>query len=103
MIDHANDPDVKQLLGLLQSTMDGLFSGDGFKLDMLKVLPAITAGKRLAGKDGAGKYVASRVFGDLVNNHPEVIDIAFQGLSEVAKNKIRAMLAAAPVKDAEKV
>ncbi len=102
MTDHADDPDVKQLLGLVKSTLDGMFAGDGFKLDMLKVLPAIAAGKRLAGKEGAGKYVASRVFGDLVNNHPEVIDLAFQGLSEVAKAKIRALLDARPVKDAER-
>jgi hypothetical protein len=102
MTDHAEDPDVKQLLGLLQGTLDGLFAGDGFKLDMLKVLPAITAGKRLAGKEGAGKYVASRIFGDLVNDHPEMVDLAFQGLSEVAKNRIRAMLDVRPVKDAER-
>lgn len=102
MTDHADDPDVKQLLGLVQSTLDGLFAGNGFKLDLIKVPGAIAAGKRLAGKEGAGKYVAGRVFGDLVNDHPEVIDLAFQGLSEVAKAKIRALLDARPVKDAER-
>lgn len=102
MTDYADDPDVKQLLGFAQATLDGLFAGNGFKLDMLKIPGVISAGKRVATKEGAGKYVASRIFGDLVNDHPEMIDLAFQGLSEVAKNRIRAMLDARPIKDAER-
>jgi hypothetical protein len=101
--DHASDPDVQKVLGTIRSTLDGLFAGNGFKLDMMAVIPAITAGKNLAKKDGAGRYVAAKVFGDLVNDHPEMIDLAFQGLSEVAKNRIRSIIGAAPVKDAEKV
>jgi hypothetical protein len=102
MIDHSNDPDVTQLLGFVQSTLDGLFAGNGFKLDVIKIPGAIAAGKRLGAKEGAGRYVAARIFSDLVNDHPEMVDLAFQGLSEVAKNKLRSLLQARPVKDAEK-
>ena len=102
MTDHSTDPDVQKVLGTIRSTLDGLFAGNGFKLDMMGIIPAITAGKNLAKKDGAGKYIASKVFGELVTDHPEMIDLAFQGLSEVAKARIRTIIGIAPVKDAEK-
>lgn len=63
----------------------------------------MSSGKRLAGKGNAGKEVFTKFLGELVRDHPEVIDVAFAGMSEVAKARIRkACGGPEEIKDAEK-
>jgi len=96
----AND-DIDQLSNALETIAGDLLNGNGFAIPLTKVLGAVTAGKRLAGVDGAGKEVFKRFFGNLVKDHPEVIDLAFAGMSEVAKTRIRKLAGEPEMKDAE--
>jgi hypothetical protein len=100
-LDHANDPDVKMVTETLTKMVADLMAGKGLVLG-LSAVTSIAAGKRLSSKEGAGKYVFQKLLGETLQQHPELIDLAFLGLSEVAKNRIRTLLAVPPIKEAEK-
>ncbi len=95
--------DVIVLTATLSQIAGDLIEGRGFAIPVTKVMGAAAAGKRLAGHPGAGKQVLSDLFGTLLRDHPEVIDLAFAGMSEVAKNKIREKCGQPPIKDAERM
>ena len=95
--------DIATLTQTLRTIAGDLLEGRGFAIPVTKIMGAAGAGKRLAGKEGAGKKVLGDLFGGLLRDHPEVIDLAFAGLSEMTKNKIRSALGTPPVKDAERV
>ncbi len=97
-----NNPDIDQLSKALETIAGDLLTGRGFAIPMMQVMGAVAAGKRLAGVDGAGKQVFSQFFGNLVKDHPEVIDLAFAGMSEAAKARIRKMAGEPEMKEAEK-
>ena len=102
--DEQTKVDIQSLSGVLQTIASDLLNGNGFAVPLGKVVGAVTAGKRLAGKEGAGKEVFTKFLGELVRDHPEVIDVAFAGLSEVAKSRIRkACGGPEEIKDAERV
>jgi hypothetical protein len=97
-----NDADIDALSETLITIADDLLMGRGFAVPVGRVISAGMAGKRITGKDGAGKEVVRRFMSTLVTQHPEVIDLAFAGMSEVAKARIRKMAGEKPLKDAEK-
>ncbi len=102
--DHQTDVDIEKLSKTLQTISSDLLTGKGFAIPLMDVMSAVGAGKRLAGQDGAGKEVFVKFLGELVRDHPEVIDVAFAGLSEVAKTRIRkACGGPGEIKDAERV
>lgn len=103
MTDPKTQVDIDKLAGVLETIAGDLLNGKGFAVPVFDVLAAVSAGKRLAGKDNAGQQVFKQFFGSLVNEHPEVIDLAFAGMSEVAKNRIRKMVGGPEIKDAERV
>ncbi len=97
-----NNPDIDQLTKALDTIVGDLMSNRGFAMSIPDVWGAANAGKRLAGVDGAGKEVLKRFLSNLVKDHPEVIDIAFAGMSDVAKARIRKMAGEPEMKEAEK-
>lgn len=97
-----NEADITSLAETLTTIADDLLSGRGFAIPVGQVIGAGIAGKRLAGKDGAGKEVFRRFMATLVTQHPEVIDLAFAGMSEIAKARLRKMAGEKELKDAEK-
>ena len=103
MTDTKTQADIDKLAGVLGTIAGDLMNGKGFAVPLFDVMGAVNAGKRLAGKGDAGKQVFKQFFGELINEHPEVIDLAFAGMSEVAKNRIRKMVGGPEIKDAERV
>ncbi len=102
--DAATQADIDELVETLTTITHDLLDGKGFAIGVSKLWEASKAGKRLAGMDGAGRDVFTKFLGDLVTNKPEVVDIAFAGMSEIAKAKIRKMCGGPEeIRDAEKV
>ena len=95
--------DIQKVSDALNTIAGDLLSGRGFAIPLASVVGVVSAGKRLAGKEGAGKEVFKKFFGELVTEHPEVIDLAFAGMSEVAKARIRKMAGEKELKDVEQV
>jgi Asp/Glu/hydantoin racemase len=94
--------DIATLTETLTRIASDLLEGRGFAVPVFTVVGAVNAGKRLAGQEGAGKQVMSDLFATLMRDHPEVIDLAFAGMSEITKNKIRQAVGTPPIKDAER-
>jgi hypothetical protein len=103
MTDSKTQADIDKLAGVLELIASDLLNGKGFAIPIFDVMGAVNAGKRLAGKNNAGKQVFKQFFSHLANEHPEVIDFAFASMSEAAKNKIRKMAGGPEIKDAERV
>lgn len=87
--DQKTQDDIDKLSKTLQTIASDLISGKGLAAPLGEVASAVMAGKRLAGKEGAGKEVFTKFLGELVRDHPEVIDLAFMGLGDVTKSRIR--------------
>lgn len=80
----------------LLSLLEGTFS-------ILSVPAVFKACQKLKGQKGSGQELMRQLVQDLVEEKPELIDLAFAGLSEVAKNRIRKAMGTPEVKDAEQL
>lgn len=97
----TTDQHIDQLSEMLAEMVKGLLEGKGLVIQPMQVMGAYNSGKKLAGVDGAGKQVFQRLMNEVMREHPEIIDLLFDGLSEAAKNRVRKMIAVPEVKDAK--
>ena len=94
-----NMNDVAAAVNAIKGAFSGLIGGT---FSIMSVPGIVSACKRLTGQKGAAKEVTQQLVKALVEEHPELIDVAFAGLSEVAKNRIRRALDTPEVKEAER-
>lgn len=101
--DAKTNADIDEVVKTLNIIAMDLLDGRGFAVGVSQLWDASKAGKRLAGKENAGRDVFARFWGKLVTEKPEVIDIAFAGMGEVAKARLRKMFGGPEeIKPAEK-